>query len=83
MTPLTGISSMATRQVLADMTAAYEHETGAKVAIESVGGVDAAKRVRAGEHFDVVILASNVVMEKAEQANAMSGVHPSVIPTGS
>ena len=61
MTPLTGISSMATRQVLADMTSAYERETGAKVAIESVGGVDAAKRVRAGENFDVVILASNVV----------------------
>ncbi len=47
MTPLTGISSMATRQVLADMTSAYERETGSKAAVESVGGVDAAKRGKA------------------------------------
>ena len=29
--------------------------------VESVGGVDAAKRVRAGETFDVVVLASTVI----------------------
>ena len=44
-----GISSMATRQVLADLAAAYRAQSGVDVAIESVGGVDAAKRVAAGE----------------------------------
>ena len=50
-----GISSMATRQVLADLTAAYECSAGlapGAIAIESVGGVDAARRVAAGEAFD-------------------------------
>ena len=59
--PLTGISSMATRQLLAELTAAYTERTGQAVAIESVGGVDAAKRVQAAEAFDVVILASDAI----------------------
>ena len=59
--PLTGISSMATRQVLAELTTAYTARAGQAVAIESVGGVDAAKRVQAGEAFDVVILASDAI----------------------
>jgi molybdate transport system substrate-binding protein len=59
--PLTGISSMATRQLLAELTAAYAKRSGQAVAIESVGGVDAAKRVQAGEAFDVVILASDAI----------------------
>jgi molybdate transport system substrate-binding protein len=58
---ITGISSMATRQVLAELARAFELRSGCEVAIESVGGVDAAKRVQAGEPFDVVILASDAV----------------------
>jgi molybdate transport system substrate-binding protein len=56
-----GISSMATRQVLADLTSAHTARTGQVVVIESVGGVDAAKRVQAGEAFDLVILASDAI----------------------
>jgi molybdate transport system substrate-binding protein len=59
--PLTGISSMATRQLLAELTAAYTKRSGQAVAIESVGGVDAAKRLQAGEAFDLVILASDAI----------------------
>ncbi|WP_204247706.1 MULTISPECIES: substrate-binding domain-containing protein [Acidovorax] len=55
--PLLGISSMATRQVLAELTAGFTRP----VTIESVGGVDAAKRVQAGEAFDVVVLASDAI----------------------
>ena len=60
---LRGISSMATRQVQADLTAAYAASAAeaGTVQIESVGGVDAAKRVAAGEVFDVVILASDAI----------------------
>ena len=58
---ITGISSMATRQVLADLTSAFTERSGHTVAIESVGGVDAARRVQAGEAFDVVILASDAI----------------------
>lgn len=60
---LRGISSMATRQVLAELTAAYAASAAGAgvVQIESVGGVDAARRVAAGEAFDVVILASDAI----------------------
>jgi molybdate transport system substrate-binding protein len=59
--PLSGISSMATRLVLAELAAAYRLTAGVDVTIESVGGVDAAKRVQAGELFDVVILAADAI----------------------
>lgn len=52
---------MATRQVLAELAAAFTERTGQAVAIESVGGVDAARRVQSGERFDVVILASDAI----------------------
>ncbi|MDM7941813.1 MAG: molybdate ABC transporter substrate-binding protein [Hydrogenophaga sp.] len=58
---LKGVSSMATRQVLAELVASFEAAGGAPVSIESVGGVDAAKRVQAGEAFDLVILASDAI----------------------
>ncbi|MDZ4252217.1 MAG: substrate-binding domain-containing protein [Sulfuritalea sp.] len=57
---LRGISSMATRQVLAELAGAWRQQGDAdvatEVAFESVGGVDAARRVQAGEPFDVVVL---------------------------
>lgn len=60
-TPLTGISSMATRQLLSELASDYQRRSGQTVQIESVGGVDAAKRVAAGEVFDVVVLASDAM----------------------
>lgn len=56
---------MATRQVLADLSAAWQSQGGEPVEVESVGGVDAAQRVQAGESFDLVFLASNA-LEKLE-----------------
>jgi molybdate transport system substrate-binding protein len=58
---LRGISSMATKALLADLTQAYLAQTGVTLQIESVGGVDAAKRVQAGEALDVVLLASDAI----------------------
>jgi molybdate transport system substrate-binding protein len=58
---LKGISSMATRQILAELADAYQKATGQAVEIESVGGVDAAKRIRAGEAFDFAVLASDAL----------------------
>jgi len=60
-TVLTGISSMATRQVLAELADAYRQRSGVAVEFEAVGGVDAAKRVQAGEPFDVVVLAADAI----------------------
>ena len=63
---LTGISSMATKALLADLAAAFERQHGVAVTIESVGGVDAARRVMAGEAFDIVVLAADAIAKLAE-----------------
>ena len=55
------ISSMATRRLLADLIAQFEMLSAHRVVLESVGGLDAARRVRAGEPLDVVVLAREVI----------------------
>lgn len=55
------LSSMATRDVLSALAAHHEQTSGQTVALESVGGVDAARRVRAGEAVDVVVLAGAAI----------------------
>ena len=66
------ISSMATRQVLAELAAQWQSNTGIEVTIESVGGVDAAKRVQAGEAFDGVVLASDAIEKLATGGHVLS-----------
>jgi molybdate transport system substrate-binding protein len=58
---LSGLSSMATRHILADLARDYEASHGTRVEIRSMGGVEAAKSVRAGEAKDIVVLASKVM----------------------
>ena len=55
------ISSMATRLVLSDLADAAASAGLARPDIESVGGVDAADRVAAGERFDLVFLAQGAL----------------------
>lgn len=81
-TAIRGISSMATRQVLADLVQAYTAQTGVSVAIESVGGVDAAKRVQAGEAFDVVILASDAIDKLQAAGHVLAGSKVDVVHSG-
>ncbi|WP_186040131.1 substrate-binding domain-containing protein [Burkholderia gladioli] len=59
------ISSMATRQLLARLAEDYRAATGQAVTIESVGGVDAARRVADGEAFDLVVLADAALAKLA------------------
>ncbi len=63
---LKGISSMATQALLAELVAAWTQETGVALAFESVGGVDAARRVQDGEVFDLVVLAEEAINVLAE-----------------
>lgn len=58
---ISGISSMATRNVLADLVKQYARHSLQRVLIESVGGVEAARRVRDGEPFDMVVLAADAI----------------------
>lgn len=68
-----GISSMATRQLLAELADAYREATGQAVAIESVGGVDAAKRIRAGEAFDFAMLAADALRQLEADGHLIAG----------
>ncbi len=73
-TALKGISSMATRQVLNELAQAWEAQGGQNIEIESVGGVDAAQRVQAGdEPFDLVFLASNAIDKLQAAGRVLEG----------
>ena len=71
--PLTGISSMATRQLLAEIARLHAASGGVSLALESVGGVDAARRVQAGEPFDVVFLASDAINKLVASGHVVVG----------
>lgn len=59
--PLKLLSSMATRELLNELVAQYQRSSGQPVTSEAAGGVEVAKRVRAGETVDVVILSSTAI----------------------
>jgi molybdate transport system substrate-binding protein len=80
--PLTGISSMATRQLLTELTQAYAKRSGQVVHIESVGGVDAAKRVQAGEVFDLVVLASDALAKLMAAGHLRAGSLTQLVHSG-
>jgi molybdate transport system substrate-binding protein len=61
--PIGVLSSMATRALLAELGRAYEERSGRQIVIESVGGVDAKRRVLAGEACDAVVLSSEAIDE--------------------
>lgn len=81
--PIRIISSMATKQVLADLIALYQQaHPDTVVELESVGGVDAAKRVQAGEAFDIVALASNAVAQLTTDGKVVAGSTVDVVRSG-
>lgn len=58
---LTLISSMATHHLLTALAQAHARSGAPATHLESVGGVDAARRVQQGEGFDVVVLAADAI----------------------
>lgn len=60
---------MATRHVLADLAEAAAAAGLPLLQIESVGGVDAAQRVTAGEPFDLVFLAEDALQRLAAEGH--------------
>jgi molybdate transport system substrate-binding protein len=69
----TAISSKATQAVLADLTQAYQAQSGRLWQVQAVGGVDAARRVQAGEVFDAVILANDAIDRLIASGHLMTG----------
>ena len=81
-TALTLISSMATREVLSELAAAYQRATKEEVKTEAAGGVDVAKRVRAGEAVDIVVLASDVIDKLIGEGKLLTGSRVDLVQSG-
>ena len=76
------ISSMATKQVLAELVALYQQDHAVDIALESVGGVDAAKRVQAGEAFDLVMLAQDAIDKLIAGGTVVAGSRVDIVRSG-
>jgi molybdate transport system substrate-binding protein len=76
------ISSMATRPLLAELSAAYRQRSGCIVEVECVGGVDAARRVQAGEPFDAVFLAARAIDELIRAGRVLAGSRVDLVESG-
>lgn len=80
MMPLRIVSSMATRRLLADLAAAFSATApDADVSVVSMGGVDAARRVAAGEPFDAVVLAAGALDQLIAQGHVLAGSRVDVV----
>jgi len=79
---LTGISSMATRQLLSELAKAFEQQSSYRVSVESVGGVDAARRVAAGEAFDFVVLAADAIAKLEASGQVVAGSRVDLVQSG-
>ncbi len=76
------ISSKATQQLLADLVAQFQQQGGAPVTVESVGGVDAARRVRDGEAVDGVVLAAKAIDELMAAGRIHAGSRVDLVRSG-
>jgi molybdate transport system substrate-binding protein len=70
---VSAISSMATKPVLTELARAFEGLTGQAVALESMGGVEVARRVQGGEVFDVVALSRDAIDELVATGHLAAG----------
>jgi len=80
--PLKLVSSMATREVLAELVAQYERAAGQPVAAEAAGGVDVAKRVQVGEAVDVVVLAADAIEKLIAARKVVAGSRVDLVRSG-
>jgi molybdate transport system substrate-binding protein len=74
---------MATKPLLADLVALYQAQAPhVQIQVESVGGVDAAKRVQAGEAFDGVVLASDAIDKLVASGHVLAGSRADLVRSG-
>ena len=82
-TPLAVISSMATKALLTELLAEFQPLPRVRsVALESVGGVDAARRVAAGEALDAVVLGSDAIDQLIASGHVRAGSRVDIVRSG-
>ena len=79
---ISGVSSMAMRDVLTELAAAYEQRSRQRVAVTSLGGVEAARRVNDGEAFDFVVLAAAAIERLAAEGRVDPGSRADLARSG-
>lgn len=82
--PIRLISSMATRQLVAELIAAWRERGAAPfdVVAEAVGGVEAARRVREGEAVDIVMLAASAIDSLIGDSRVVAGSRVDLVDSG-
>lgn len=81
--PISVISSMATKALLAELSDQYtQRNPGCQVVLTSVGGVDATRRVQAGEPFDVVALASDAIERLTASGHLQAATRVDMVRSG-
>jgi molybdate transport system substrate-binding protein len=65
--PLKLITSMASRELLKALCVRYQQQSQQEVIVEAAGGVDVAKRLRAGEPVDVAVLSRHSIDDLARE----------------
>lgn len=77
------ISSMATRALLEELAARWNGQRDVvPLEVESVGGVDAARRVQAGEAFDLVVLAADAIERLIAAQCVVAGSRADLVHSG-
>jgi molybdate transport system substrate-binding protein len=80
--PLKLLSSMATRELLAELAGWCARDIAQPLVTEAAGGVDAAKRVEAGEQVDIVVLASNAIDKLTSLGKLRNGSRVDLVKSG-
>ena len=78
-TPIKVMTSLATKDFLAEFLVQYQTSTGQALTYENAGGVEIARRARADEAFDVVVLASGVIDALQAEGKLIAGSKVDVV----
>lgn len=77
------ISSMATKKLLGELIQMYQQQhADVSIQLESVGGVDAAKRLQAGEALDGAVLASDAIDKLMTSGHILSASRVDIVRSG-
>jgi molybdate transport system substrate-binding protein len=79
------LSSMATREILNELTRLFSQRTGRHISTESAGGVDVLKRVQADaqtDRMDLVVLASTAIDQLIAQGKLLADTRLDFVNSG-
>jgi len=76
------LSSMSTRELLAELATCCARDLSQPLVTEAAGGLDVAKRVQAGEAVDIVVVASNVIDKLIAEGKLLNAGRVDLVKSG-